>query len=223
MLLSLKTVLKKALYGAALKTPARNILLRQQFMYTPMQLMRLCELAEEAVDVDGCFLEIGAAYAATTVFLNDYLKENNLQVDYTIIDTFSGFTKEDVDYEIHERKISPKIRESFQINDEKWVRARLDNNNLSHVRLIKADATQFDFEKAAPIAFCLLDIDLYLPTKDILPKVYEAMADGGILVIDDCDKNHNEWNGAYQAYSEFVQELGQELNIERKKLGIIRK
>jgi hypothetical protein len=45
---------------------------------------------------------------------------------------------------------------------------------------------QLSFETLRPIAFCLLDIDLYQPTRDVLPHLYDALAPGGMIVVDDC-------------------------------------
>ena len=94
-------------------------------------------------------------------------------------------------------------------------------HDIKRVKSVQCDVTKFDFAAISPIAFCLLDVDLYKPIKDVLPKIYAAMAPGGIIVVDDCQPS-NIWDGALQAYDEFVEQKGLPREIAVEKLGIIR-
>lgn len=47
------------------------------------------------------------------------------------------------------------------------------------------------------------------------------MSSGGIIVVDDC-KPAELWDGALQAYEEFVEQKGLSNEIAAGKLGIIR-
>jgi hypothetical protein len=94
-------------------------------------------------------------------------------------------------------------------------------HGVKRVKSIECDVTKFDFSAIAPIAFCLLDVDLYEPIKDVLPKIYGAMSPGGIIVVDDC-KATELWDGTLQAYEEFVQQKGFLKEITAEKPGIIR-
>ena len=94
-------------------------------------------------------------------------------------------------------------------------------HGVKRVKSVEIDVTKFDFAAIAPIAFCLLDVDLYQPIKNVLPRIYEAMAPGGIIVVDDC-KAGELWNGALHAYEEFVQQREVPGEIAAEKLGIIR-
>lgn len=73
-----------------------------------------------------------------------------------------------------------------------------------------------------PIAVCLLDVDLYSPTKNTLYKVYDNLIEGGTILVDDCIKNEN-FDGAFLAYKEFVNEIGVDEQYIGNKCGIIRK
>ena len=70
------------------------------------------------------------------------------------------------------------------------------------VRALIADAAKFDYASLGPIAFCLLDVDLYIPTREALPKIYKQLSPGGVMIIDDC-KPGGDWDGALQAYQEY--------------------
>ena len=63
---------------------------------------------------------------------------------------------------------------------------------------------------------------LYAPTKIALPRVYSALSVGGLIVVDDCAQG-TPWDGAYEAYQEFVRERNIEEEIACRKLGVIRK
>jgi hypothetical protein len=89
------------------------------------------------------------------------------------------------------------------------------------VKSIQRDVTKFDFSAITPIAFCLLDVDLYKPIKDALPKIYDSMSPGGIIVVDDC-RAPNLFDGALQAYDELVESKALPKKIAVEKLGIIR-
>jgi hypothetical protein len=67
-----------------------------------------------------------------------------------------------------------------------------------------------------------LDVDLYLPTRRALPRIYEHICEGGIILVDDV-LNDSSYDGAFQAYMEFCDELKIGPDIIGNKCGIIRK
>jgi hypothetical protein len=193
-------------------------------MFSPAELVFLTQYLSATSAISGSVVEAGCAYGATTVFLNKYMDEQNIDHPYYAIDTFSGFAEGDIDYErIHRNKsaqIIDKLFSTFNDNKKSWFNKTLAANNIYRVRSIKDDVNRFDFATVAPIAFCLLDVDLYLPIKTALPKIYDAMAPGGIIVVDDC-WHIDEWDGALQAYDEFVRDCKLEHKIVGRKLGVI--
>lgn len=190
-------------------------------LFEPDQLMEICELVKKTRNLRGVRLEVGCAYGHTTAFLRRYMNRLDISDPYVAIDTFCGFPDRDVEFEVTNRNKPRSIGKEFQLNRRSWVEYGLELSGLSeNIRLIEADATTFDYNVLGPIAFCIVDIDLYLSVKDILPKIYERLVSGGVIVVDDC-LSGSVWDGALAAYSEFVASLQMESNINADKLGLI--
>jgi hypothetical protein len=196
------------------------ILSRYPYMFEPDQLMLLCSYVEQVRDVPGVFIEAGCAYGYTTVFLRKYMKRAGIQREYLALDTFSGFLPEHVAFEVDTRyKPYNFYNHSFALNSKELFQHALRWQGIDGVRAVQCDVTEFDFDR--PIAFCLLDIDLYLPIKHVLPRLYDATSPGGIIVVDDCSAEDERWDGALQAYREFVAERNLPVVIAGGKLGTI--
>ena len=190
------------------------------YMYEPVQLIELAECVRSVARVPGCFVEAGCAYGATTVFLNRLMDNIGLDRDYYAIDTFSGFVEEHAQYEITERGKPSRLRREFNENKKSWFDRSMRMHDVARVKSVQADIAQFDFNAIAPVA-CLLDVDLFKPIRDALPKIHAAMSPGGIIVIDDC-KPDNIWDGALEAYESYISDRGLPREIKCEKLGIIR-
>jgi SAM-dependent methyltransferase len=193
------------------------------YMFSPQQLMFIASTALEQAPVAGCYIEVGCAEGATTAFVNRALAEERVAKRYICLDTFAGFPSEQVNYEIEVRGKDKAIAEAFTHNDLEWVRKSLNLADVHDVELNKADGATFDYASVAPIAWCLLDVDLYLPIAAALPKIYDALAPGGLIIVDDCQLEDERWDGALQAYDEVVAKRSMERSIVHGKLGIIRK
>jgi hypothetical protein len=191
-------------------------------MFTPRQLLFLTDCIRAARDIPGCLVEAGCAYGATTVFIGKFMQEEGIRKLYIAIDTFSGFVPDHVNYEIIERHKVHALRHYFTENRRAWFEQSVSMANISNVRAISSDVTKFDFASLETIAFCLLDVDFYLPIIDVLPKIYSRMSPGGIIVVDDC-KRGGDMDGALQAYTEFCAKNGIQQQVCCDKLGIIRK
>lgn len=200
----------------------RSLFLRYHYMFTPGQLRCLLNLVHETRSVEGCYAEIGCAYGATTVLLKKYIDELGLERPYFAFDTFSGFVEDHANYDIDQLERDPDLKGDFSENSESWFHATLRANEVSGVEVVKGDASLFDFSKISPIAFSLLDVDLYKPISMILPGLYAALSPGGVIVVDDCCPNP-KWEGAFIAYKEFMMARGEAPEVAAGKLGIIRK
>lgn len=221
--MSLQQTIRTMIKDAAMKTGIYNTLFFDlyPYMFTPTQLAKLTELLGEASATNGCFVEAGCAYGATTVYLHRYMKERGIERRYYAIDTFSGFVADHVAYEVTSRGKPESINDHFRENKKAWFETSVARDGNAEVTAIQSDVTRFDFSALAPIAFCLIDVDLYQPIRAILPQIYAALAPGGIIAVDDCQP-HEKWDGALQAYDEFVQERGLPREIVAGKLGILR-
>jgi O-methyltransferase len=195
---------------------------KYSYMFSPQSLVTLTRCIEETKDVPGCYVEAGCAYGATTVFLNKFMHHAGISKRYIAIDTFSGFVEEQADHETEKFGKPNALAHFFSVNKKAWYDYKLACDGVKGVESVESDVMRFNFAAIAPIAFCLIDVDLYLPVKDILPKIYSCLAPGGIIVTDDCNPTHL-WNGAYHAYMEFMQAQELEPQIENGVLGIVKK
>jgi O-methyltransferase len=193
------------------------------YMFSPAQLIFVTDCIKSVSSVPGSFVEIGCAYGATTVFLNKFMSDSKelAERNYYAIDTFRSFVAEHADYEIQNRGKPPSIKKRFKENKKAWFDKSMTVHGVKRVKSIECDATQFDLSSVAPIAFCLIDVDLYIPVKDLLPKVFSAMSSGGIIIVDDCQPDQM-WDGALQAYEEFARERNLPMEIALEKLGVVR-
>jgi O-methyltransferase len=200
----------------------RSIFSVYNYMFSPRQLIFLTQCLTETQQVPGCCCEIGCAQGRTTAFLRKFMDESGIEKDYYALDTFRGFVAAHVNYEVDRRGKDRDIERIFVTNKQKWFDHSLAISGVGGVHSIECDATKFDFDQLGPIAFAPLDVDLYLPMIDILPKVYRNLSVGGIILVDDC-MPHPQWDGALAAYEEFAVNHGIERNIVLEKIGIIKK
>ncbi len=201
----------------------RDLFSRWPYMHTPLQIAKLVDLAVSTRQIPGSFVEVGCAYGASTVLLMKTFNETGVARNGYALDTFEGFVESHANHDIEKLGKNPKLRKSFRNNDESWMKSSLDVSGIHNVEVIKMDATKFDYQRCGPVAFALLDVDLYQPIFEILPKLYEQLSDGGVIVVDDCVPDHPYWEGAYIAYREFAAKLNVPEEIVSGKFGLIRK
>ncbi len=202
-----------------LRTPIRELFVHQYlYMFTPTQLGFLCDQVTATAPVPGSILEVGCAFGATTVFLNRHIDSLGLDVNYYAIDTFRGFTAEDISYE---RKVGRDYRYGeFRENSKATFDRTMRRNRVERVTSFRADASAFDYSKLAPFRLALVDVDLYQPVRAVLNSIYDHMSSGGVIVTDDCAPG-GPWGGAYDAYAEFTESKGLDSVILHDKLGLV--
>lgn len=191
------------------------------YMFRPQQLMFIAEKALEAHrnNPKGSFVEAGCAYGATTIFINKLIRG----LQYHALDTFSGFTMDSIEHESVKRgKNLTKLKNDFTVNKKEWYLSNLSFHGISNVNAIQSDVALVDYSALGPIAFCLLDVDLYLPIAACLPMIYKNLAPGGIIIIDDCQPNH-VYDGADQAFREFCEKENFTYRVVEGKLGVLEK
>jgi O-methyltransferase len=221
---SFRNVLASRVKGVLFRTPLRKFFFpRYAFNLAAHHLCFLCECLERMRRVPGIILEVGCSTGATTVFLNKYMGARGIAKEYVAIDTFSGFVPEDVEYEVKERGKRFRDYTAFGVNRKEWFEGTMAMNGIRGVRAIEADANSFDYPSLGPVSFCLLDVDLYRPIRSSLSAIERQLSPGGMIVVDDCNPDDTVWDGADQAYKEYVAETGNRGRIVLGKLGIIEK
>jgi O-methyltransferase len=202
----------------------RLVVLRWIYDFTPAQLAFFVQCLDETAHLPGPVLEIGCFQGATTVWLNKHLESKGIRKRYIAIDTFAGFVASDIDGEVRDRGKGAErdtLAAAFRSTSRNLFDATVEYAGFTNVESHQADATTFDFSRYVDISFALLDVDLYEPTAAVLPRLYGQMANGGIIVVDDCQPD-NIYDGANQAYLEFVADQAIPERVEHGKLGIIK-
>lgn len=213
-------LIKEILYNSPFR---KYFFPRFLYNFTPPQLCFLCQCLEETKNVEGDIAEIGCSDGATTLFLNKYMDARKIQKNYYALDTFSGFVVEDIKTEVTERGKTSDMFTGFRSNKKKWFDDTMKRHKIKRVRSIETDVNEYDLTKLKPLSFVLLDVDLYRPIKKALPELYEALSPNGIIIVDDCDPDCFQWDGADQAYKEFMSKMKETPQVVHTKLGIIKK
>lgn len=186
----------------------------------PIELVTLINEMERLREVSGSIVEIGVARGMTTRFICEHLQRSGRTDRFAVIDTFSSFKPDHLNHEVVHRGKRKEELEGFAFNDfEVWKR---NFEQFPWLTAYQADCAEFDYGAIAPIKLALLDVDLYLPTKAALPKIFEVLTPGGTILVDDVAKG-SSWDGAHQAYHEFCAEHGIARTLIGNKCGLIGK
>jgi predicted O-methyltransferase YrrM len=208
----------------AYRTPAARYLApRYHYNFRPAQLAYMVMTLDEIRDVPGSIVEVGCFAGATTIFLSEHLRDSG-QRRYIAIDTFDGFTSSDIAHEISARgKSADKnaFSTGFRLNRREWVQRSLEIAGHAEVEVIKGDAGAVDYGRFRPIAFALIDVDLYQPVAKTLARIAPLMSAGGQIVVDDC-RPGQVYDGALEAYEEWCDANGRKPEVVHAKLGILR-
>jgi O-methyltransferase len=213
----LKSLIRSVVYATPL---FRYFAPRYRSTYVPAHLCRLIDLLNQTADIPGSIVEVGCFTGETTIWLNRHLKDLKIEKPYYALDTFGGFTDSDLAHEVTKRGKKLSDIYGFASNSRSWFDKTMRLNGFHKVISVQGDASKFDYSTVAPISFALVDLDLYLPMKSALKEVFSVLSRGGIIVADDCDPNIN-YDGAYQAFTEFVSSHHLPLRIDLNRLGVV--
>lgn len=198
----------------------RLLFYRYDYMFRPRELAFLVSGLTQTHGLAGPVVEIGCAAGHTTVFLNKHLDDLADSRNYVCIDTFAGFTPEDIAVENDRGKDPSLYAFLFRAYRKRWFDRTIANNKIDRVLSIEADANSFDFGPLQNISFCLIDVDLKRPVVRSLEQVVPRMSPGGVVVVDDCVPN-DKFDGALAGYLEFVEQSGHPVDIREGKLGVV--
>ena len=104
------------------------------------------------------------------MFILEHLRTTGDARTLVLVDTFSGFTPESVDYEVaNRRKRPPRSLTTPTVAPGSSITASL----VSAIPTTAFDCSKVDWKEIGPIGAVFLDVDLYLPTSATL----EALSD----------------------------------------------
>lgn len=160
--------------------------------------------------VAGPVVEVGCAAGGTTALACQFLRRIGCDKAYVCLDTFGGFVKEHLETD-HRIGLTARHDDLFR-----WNSARSFSDDLTRwgvrerVTIRQGDICTID-DEAIPtgVSVALLDVDLRDPTYVGLQRLWEKLADGGIILVDDCSSG-TSWVGANVGYRDFVDEAGLE-------------
>jgi len=206
-------------------TPVRRFIVpRYQYSFSPVQLSFINGKFRESHAIDGISVEIGCFTGATTVFLNANYRYGLPEREYIAIDTFNGFTASSLEYERMSRGKDLKDIDDktlFSMNSQERFNYTMRLNGFDNVTSKQMDVEKIsNWAEPKPIAFCLIDVDLYLPTQRALDFVIPRLAPGGIVLVDDCIPN-TRFDGSLQALQEAASQWQRTYTISEGKIGTL--
>jgi len=207
---------------AAYRLPVARDLVRPKYQLgmEPAQVHWLISGINDTKDNGGSIVEVGVALGNTSVFLMEHLRKTGDQRTYYCLDTFSGFTQEDIDHEVKKRNKSDSRYGAFAYNDRDIFERNMRLAGNSNFKVIQGDASKFDWASIAPIDVMLLDVDLYLTTAAVLKNSQPYWSKNARILLDDV-KLGTDWDGSHQAYHEFCRDNGITPHIVGNKGGAI--
>lgn len=165
---------------------------------------------------EGAVLEIGVGGGTSSVMRNRFMKSKSIWRPFFAIDTFSGFTREDIQFEKdHRGKVDDYPY--YRSNSKEWYSKTLIAHGITSANVYATDAKIFDYAVIGPLAFCLFDVDLYKPTEIVLPRLYEILVPGGVIIVDDCSLEPSIYDGAGEAYRKFCSKMGFKEELHSRK------
>ncbi len=178
--------------------------LRYYYGIEPAQLAFLINGIESTKAQGGAIVEIGILRGHTSVFLLEHLRASQSPRPVVLIDTFEGFVESSIAHEVAHRGKKRSDIDQFKYNSADIFERNLRPLGYDGFKIITGDCQAVDYAAIGPIAVCLLDVDLYLPMKHTLDKLWPHIIPGGMILVDDVKAN-TEWDGSLQAYTEFIE------------------
>lgn len=200
------------------------LLPKYRFSIEPAQLTCLVGLIEEnnRFGGRGVVCEIGVHRGYTSIFLLEHMRSTENPTTVVLVDTFNGFTQRSITYEVLQRGKKESDVDKFKSGSPMLFEKHLRRLGYDNFKVIVGDCEEVDWKSIAPIAVVLLDVDLYLPTKHTLERIWPHIISGGACLVDDV-KEGGPWDGALQAYSEFIKEHDMPFIRVGNKGGLLRK
>ena len=206
-----------------LPSPLRGPLLpKYRFGIEPVQLACLVGLIDQNTESNRIVCEIGVGRGYTSIFLLQHMRNTANPMKVVLIDMFSGSTQRSMAYEVSHRGKTKSDIDKFNGSSPRLFEQHLRRLGYDNFEVIAGDCEDVDWESLGPIAVARLDVDLYQPTKRTLERMWPHIIPGGACLVDDC-KDGTPWDGALQAYTEFIEEHDMPFILVGNKGGLLRK
>jgi len=205
------------------RAPVATRLMAPSYPYklNPAELSAMVELIDDTRNAGASIAEIGVAKGDTSVFLLEHLRTGGDDRPLLLFDTFGGFTPDSIAIEVSNRGKPAGEYGVFRYSDERRFSRNLRRVGYENFRIVKGDASRFDWSTIAPIGAVLLDIDLYQPTIATLEAIWPHLVPAGGILVDDCLPD-TPWDGSLQAYEEFIAAHGLPFERVGQKGAIVR-
>lgn len=206
------------------KRTARYALTPLLYHYPPYGLKeeRLALYLNEILALEGTagnIAEIGCNLAGTSIIARRLQRNIGCTGEYVCFDTFGGFIEDQFEADARTGTHRSK-RHLFSANSRALVQKILRHHKCDDIRLVEGDATKVGPEQMREFSIVLVDVDLSVPTYEIMKSFWPHLKPGGVMISDDCYDN-KDWQ-AKVGFEKFCSEKG--LTPEyRHKLGFVRK
>jgi O-methyltransferase len=186
----------------------------------PGRLQDYLQAIRDRADLPGAVLEVGCFRGATTVVAAKMLRDmGQSSRQYMCVDTFEGFVADQFEVDV-EHGTPESFGTGFSQNPKEIFERTMRHFDVS-VEAVQADIVQVDPSiLPARVAVCLMDVDLAVPIREGLAKVRPLMAEGGVMLVDDCDEG-TDWRGARVGYEEYMQAEGLEPRYTASGFGVV--
>tara|TARA_R100001129_G_scaffold6759_1_gene5213 strand:- start:26209 stop:26919 length:711 start_codon:yes stop_codon:yes gene_type:complete len=157
----------------------------------------LCE------DKGGDIIEVGCSYGQTSVIIKTFIDLFCPDKEFWVFDSFEGILgTSDKDSNAHGHCEDGDLASSL----DNFLNTFNKFDTPIPDEILKVDVRDIEQgDLPNKISFCYIDLDIYEPTKHILPLVWNRLKEGGVIVIDDY-YYEEVFNGVKPAVDEFLEE-----------------
>lgn len=188
-------------------------LARSLFPYTQLnyaglyQMKKTIQMVNEK-NIGGSIVELGCGRGGCGALMADVSSKLSSPRSVFLLDSFEGLSEPVNEDYVGSKKKSEKIKQGYlQVSEESVLEALalVSVKARKLVRVVKgwfSDTLPSLKKDMGTIAVLRLDADLYEPTIYALRELYDSVAVGGYVVIDD----YKNWIGARKALFDFFHE-----------------
>ena len=154
-------------------------------------------------DKGGDVVELGCSYGQTSIIIKNFIDLFCPDKQFWVFDSFEGILgTSDKDSNAHGHCEDGDLASGL----DKFIKTFNEFDTSLPDEILKVDVRAMkedDFPEK--ISFCYIDLDIYEPTKHVLPLVWSRLKEGGVIVIDDY-YYEEVFNGVKPAVDEFLEE-----------------